>query len=232
MLTRVLQLLSLSTLSMSKQMMNWNHETISYATALRIGWNLPQDVVGSGVYGGIIKRTDKGKIVVGDEWPENNIGIPAHNPVHATGPYLDFTKYTEQNRGYTAIAQIIMAGDVDGLDSLLTSAGENATQLSNLVMTGGARPLHMCGMSRGGDASALVQVLLKHGADVNAKDNYELSPFDRLASNSVVGNEALRKAGALEGRKLPSGVPEWKGAEYKYVGIGETSPILTRKNID
>ena len=69
-------------------------------------------------------------------------------------------------------------------------------------------------------------------ADVNAKDNYELSPFDRLASNSVVGNEALRKAGALEGRKLPSGVPEWKGAEYKYVGIGETSPILTRKNID
>ena len=114
-----------------------------------------------------------------------------------------------------------MAGDVEGLDAMLVAAGENATKLSNLVMTGGARPLHMCGMSRGGDASALIQILLKHGADVNAKDNYELSPFDRLASNSVAGNDALRRAGALEGRKLPSGVPEWEAVEFAYVGEGE-----------
>ena len=220
MLIRVLHLLSLSTLSMSKRMMNWNQEAIPYATALRIGWNLPHDVVGAGVYGGIIKRVG-GIVVVGDEWPENNLAIPAHNPVHGTGPYLDFTKYTEENRGYTAIAHIIMAGDVDGLDAMLVAAGENATKLSNLVMTGGARPLHMCGMSRGGDASALVQVLLKHGADVNAKDNYELSPFDRLASNSVAGNDALRRAGALEGRKLPDGVPDWEDVKFAFVGEGE-----------
>ena len=221
-LTRVLQLLSLFTLSMSKRMMKWNQEAIPYATALRIGWNLPHDVVGAGVYGGIIKRKEVGGIVVvGDEWPENNLAIPAHNPVHGTGPYLDFTKYTEENRGYTAIAHIIMAGDVDGLDAMLVAAGENATKLSNLVMTGGARPLHMCGMSRGGDASALVQVLLKHGADVNAKDNYELSPFDRLASNSVAGNDALRRAGALEGRKLPDGVPDWEDVKFAFVGEGE-----------
>jgi hypothetical protein len=206
---------------MSKRMMNWNQESISYATALRIGWNLPHDVVGAGVYGGMIKRNDDGGIVVGDEWPENNLAIPAHNPVHGTGPYLDFTKYTESNRGYTAIAHVIMSGDVDGLDAMLASSGTNATKLSNLVMTGGARPLHMCGMSRGGDASALIQILLKHGADVNAKDNYELSPFDRLASNSVAGNDALRRAGALEGRKLPSGVPEWEAGEFAYVGEGE-----------
>ena len=40
-------------------------------------------------------------------------------------------------------------------------------------MTGGARPLHMCGMSRGGDASSLVEILIAAGADVNSKDNYE-----------------------------------------------------------
>ena len=63
MLTRVLQLLSLSTLTMSKRMMNWNQEAIPYATALRIGWNLPHDVVGAeGVYGGIVKRKEVGGI--------------------------------------------------------------------------------------------------------------------------------------------------------------------------
>ena len=58
--------------------------------------------------------------------------------------------------------------------------------LANLVMTGGARPLHMCGMSRGGDASSLVEILIAAGADVNSKDNYELTPMDRLASNLVL----------------------------------------------
>merc|ERR1712182_154750 len=88
-------------------------------------------------------------------------------------------------------------------------------------MTGGARPLHMCGMSRGDDASALITTLVKHGADVNAKDNYEMTPMDRLSSNSVRGNQLLRQHGAVPGHKLPRGVPAWESDEFAYSGPGD-----------
>ena len=42
-----------SLMSMSGPNMSWNNEPIPYETALRIGWNLPIDVVGAGVYGGM-----------------------------------------------------------------------------------------------------------------------------------------------------------------------------------
>merc|ERR1711871_688758 len=135
----------------------------------------------------------------GDEWPEDNQAPPAHNPVHSTGPYLDFSKYTEQNRGYTAIAHLIMAGGAEELEALFKNIDSEAGRrsLANLVMTGGARPLHMCGMSRGGDASALIATLIRFGADVNSKDSYEMTPMDRLASNYVSGNQLLQKHGAV-----------------------------------
>merc|ERR1719161_2162160 len=85
-------------------MMKWNQEPIPVTVALHIGWNLPIDVVGAGVYGGIVKRDVDGGILIGDEWPEDNRAPPAHNPVHSRGPYLDFSKYTSKNRGYTKIA--------------------------------------------------------------------------------------------------------------------------------
>lgn len=43
-------------MSLSSTDMSWNREPIPYQTALQIGWNLPIDVVGAGVYGGIVKR--------------------------------------------------------------------------------------------------------------------------------------------------------------------------------
>lgn len=203
-------------------MMRWNGEQIPYQVALRIGWNLPMDVVGAGVYGGVVKRDPAGKIVVGDEWPENNLAPPAHNPIHSTGPYLDFTKYTQDSRGYTTIALLLMDSRVRELDALL--GGENEAQrrkLANLVMTGGARPLHMCGMGRGGDSSKAIEVLIKHGADVNAKDNYEMTPMDRLSSNSVGGNAILRSHGGVSGKRLPRGCPDWASDEFDYSGPGE-----------
>ena len=220
MLTR---LLSFS--AMEGAMMNWNKEPIPVSLALQIGWNLPIDVVGAGVYGGIVKRDSDGKVVQGDEWPEDNRAPPAHNPVHSTGPYLDFSKLTDTNRGYSYIAKVIMSGQAEKLDALLSSPGtdDEKRKLANLVMTGGARPLHMCGMSRGGDASQLIRVLLAAGADVNAKDNYEMTPIDRLSSNSVAGNQLLRQAGGVTGRKLPRGAPQWDSAEMAYRGPGEDS---------
>merc|ERR1712176_597241 len=101
------------------------------------------------------------------------------------------------------------------------STDNDRKTLANLVMTGGARPLHMCGMGRGGDTSDLIQVLLKYGADVNAKDNYEYTAMDRLSSNSVAGNRILRAAGGVRGRQLPRGAPQWDGDEFVYTGPGE-----------
>lgn len=217
MLTR---LLSLS--SAGAEMMQWNKEPIPYNVALMIGWNLPADVVGAGVYGGMVKRDGDGRVVVGDEWPEDNRAPPAHNPVHSIGPYLDFSKLTDENRGYTKIAHLIMKGDSSKLASLLKAAGEEqAKKLANLVMSGGARPLHMCGMSRGGDSSELIRVLLDAGAEVNAKDNYEMTAMDRLSSNAVSGNELLRRHGGLPGRMLERGAPQWDSDEYVYKGPGE-----------
>jgi|LauGreDrversion4_1035100.scaffolds.fasta_scaffold90639_1 hypothetical protein len=244
-------------------LMKWNKEPVPFLVALQIGWNLPMDVVGAGVYGGIVKRDSNGKIIIGDEWPEDNRAPPAHNPVHSTGPYLDFSKLTQESRGYTKIATVIMAGKVAKLEALLESAGgeQERRTLANLVMSGGARPLHMCGMSRGGDSTELIRTLIKvrlhaacrpslaspmpapcplacahshrpaapplharpqYGADVNAKDNYEMTPMDRLASNSVTGNELLRGHGAVPGRRLPRGVPDWTADEFDYTGPGET----------
>lgn len=204
------------------KMMAWNGQAIPHAVALRIGWNLPIDVVGSGVYGGMVKRDKHGTIVVGDEWPENNLAPPAHNPVHSTGPFLDYDKFTTKNRGYSAIAHAIMSGDAATLGAMLESAGaDDATALANLVMTGGARPLHMCGMSRGGDASGLIEILIRYGAEVNAKDNYELTPWDRLQSNMVVGRLVLERNGGKPGHLLPAGAPDWVDEKHAYMGVGE-----------
>jgi hypothetical protein len=204
------------------KMMEWNRQPIPHEVALRIGWNLPIDVVGAGVYGGMVKRDSRGNIVVGDEWPENNLAPPAHNPVHATGPFLDYNKFTAKNRGYSAIALVIMKGDVVALRTMLASASsddnDSAEALSNLVMTGGARPLHMCGMSRGGDATELIKILVQYGAEVNAKDNYELTPWDRLQSNMVAGKLALEQHGGKPGHMLPAGVPDWVDEKLAYTG--------------
>lgn len=139
-----------------------------------------------------------------------------------TGPYLDFSKYTEKNRGYTHIAHLIMDGNTPKLKALFDSLDGDSSrrQLANLVMTGGARPLHMCGMSAGGDSSTLIQTLIDFGAEVNAKDNYELTPVDRLASNAVGGSHVLRRHGAKSGDELKRGVPTWSTDEFAYVGPG------------
>merc|ERR1712185_866869 len=127
--------------------MAWNGEPIPVRVALQIGWNLPMDVVGSGVYGGIAKRNASGAIIIGGECPESNVAPPAHNPVHSSGPYLDYSKLTAENRGYSRIATTIMGGRASELDHLFqTVAEEDRKKLANLVMTGGTRPLHMCGM--------------------------------------------------------------------------------------
>lgn len=218
----------------AKDVMNWNNEQIPVPIAMQIGWNLPLEFVGAGVYGGIVKRSQAGKIIIGDEWPENNRCPPALNPVHSRGPFLDFSKFTFDNFGYTHIARLLQIGDVHALAQLFKSLDNeaDAKPLANLVMTGGARPLHMCGMSRGGDASKLIGVLISYGADVNSKDNYEYTPLDRLGSNSAVGSQILIAHGAIYGVELPRDTPRWDSEDLAYVGPGESQRQSARARFD
>jgi len=66
--------------------------------------------------------------------------------------------------------------------------------LKNEVSTGGARPLHVCGMSQRGQLST--QTLIEAGADIHALDTYNYNALHRMASNNLeIGAEALVKAG-------------------------------------
>ena len=65
--------------------------------------------------------------------------------------------------------------------------------LVNEVTTGGARPLHLCGMSQRGQYST--QTLIDAGADLHVLDTYNYNALHRMASNNLdVGATALVNA--------------------------------------
>lgn len=204
--------------------MNWNGQQIPVDIAKLLGWNPLFDSIGAGVYGGIVARDDSGKILIGDEWPNNNQGGgSAHNPVHSKGPYLDWSKYSTSNRGFTEIFGAIKADNISKVEELFKAidAKSDKEKLANLVMTGGARPLHICGMISNEKTLDIMKVLIKNGADVNAKDNYEWTPMNRAVMFED-GTNLLESHGAKSGDDLPEGAPEWDSDEFDYIGPGET----------
>ena len=67
-------------------------------------------------------------------------------------------------------------------------------QLVEEISTGGARPLHVCGMST--TRQHYTQIFIDAGADVHAVDTYNYNALHRMASNDLeIGAEALVKAG-------------------------------------
>ena len=212
----------------------WNGESIEVRVAAGVlGWNPMMDVVGAGVYGGIVKRDNTGQVLLGDEWPENNNNWKAgpHNSVapHAglRSPFLDFTRVTPANRGYAHISNLVTSGDSSAVQQLFDSLGDDKqlrAKLANLVMAGGARPLHMCGMTRGGDPAEIVRILVAEGADPNALDNYAMTPLDRMLSNRVAAGELRKLGGVNRGPVNGSAVPAWDAAEFVYKGgVGEAA---------
>ena len=92
------------------------------------GFDPYADSVGAGIYGGRVKRDPRtGAIVIGQQYQNHN---PAPGPVYAGG-------------GYTAMSLALQSGP-DAVGSLL----DRDPSLVNEVSTGGATPLHMCGMGR------------------------------------------------------------------------------------
>ena len=137
------------------------------------GFDPYADSVGPGIYGGIVKRDANGQVIFGAQYQNHN---PNPGPVYAGG-------------GYTPMSAAL--GSVAKVTALL----DRYPDLTNDVSTGGAQPLHMCGMSQSNQHSAAL--LISRGADIEALDTYGMTPLHRCASNNLaVGAEALLAAGA------------------------------------
>lgn len=144
------------------------------AQLLMQGFNPYADTVGPGIYGGIVKRDEAGKIVIGQQYQNHN---PRPGPVYAGGGYTPMSKALRQ--GQQAVASLL----------------DKFPDLVNEVSTGGATPLHMCGMGR--DSQHVTAYIISRGGDCEAVDTYGYRPLHRMASNNLaIGAEALLEAGA------------------------------------
>jgi hypothetical protein len=147
------------------------------------GFDPYADSVGAGIYGGVVKRDDGGEVVIGQQYQNHN---PRPGPIYAGG-------------GYAPCSEAL--ADVQGkLIPLLAKFPD----LVNDVTTGGAQPLHMCGMS--GRNEAAVDTLMRFGADLEAVDTYGFRPIHRMASNNLAaGATSLLRAGADPSGGGPNG---------------------------
>jgi len=141
----------------------------------REGFDPYADTVGAGIYGGIVKRhAESGEIIIGRQYQNHN---PRPGPVYAGG-------------GYTPSTEML-----DDIDGKMVPLLRKYPDLVNDVTTGGAQPLHMCGMSR--NKQHAVRDLIQRGADVEALDTYGMTPLHRMASNNLAaGAKVLIEAGA------------------------------------
>lgn len=139
------------------------------------GFDRQADTVGAGIYSGNIKRDQDGKVIWGKQYQNHN---PNPGPVY-------------NGDGYSEISKAIHTGNPEIVQKLILKNPEVVNEIS----TGGARPLHTCGMSRRGQM--VTQILIDNGADINAIDTYGYTPLHRMASNNLkIGAEALLRAGA------------------------------------
>lgn len=146
------------------------------------GFDPYADTVGPGIYGGCVKRDDNGNVMIGRQYQNHN---------HRPGPVYD------EGKGYTLMSMAIHDGP-ETVQKVL----DDFPHLKDDVSTGGALPLHVCGMSRKGQLST--QVLIDAGADMHALDTYNYNALHRMASNDLeIGAEALVKAGMDPNYKPP-----------------------------
>ena len=137
------------------------------------GFDPYADSVGPGIYGGIVKRDQHGNVVIGKQYQNHN---KRPGPVYAGGGYAPISKALKSEHD---------------LRQLL----EKYPDLANDITTGGAQPLHMCGMSRTNQDK--VSILVDFGADVEALETYGMTPLHRMASNNLdIGARMLLEAGA------------------------------------
>ena len=174
------------------------------------GFDPYADTVGPGIYGGIVKRDAAGAVVIGRQYQDHN---PVPGPVYAGG-------------GYTPTSRLLSAGDPAALSAWL----DRFPDLANEVSTGGATPLHVCGMSRA--ASRLAALVAARGGRLEAVDTYGFRPLHRMASNNLAegararfcrraptaarARRAERRRSTLRARPPPpTSSPFWRGEGEK-----------------
>lgn len=147
------------------------------------GFDPYADTVGPGIYGGSVKRDENGDVIIGKQYQNHN---------RAPGPVYD-------DKGYSLMSRAIHAGP-----SKVSQLISTYPQLAHEISTGGATPLHVCGMSQTGQQST--QTLIDAGAEVNAVDTYGYTALHRMCSNNLVeGAEVLLKAGADPNGRVKGG---------------------------
>ena len=100
--------------------------------------------------------------MVGKQYQEHN---PSPGPVYAGGGYTPVNKALAEEKT---------------LEELL----EKFPDIVNDISTGGAQPLHMCGMSKKNQGS--VALLVSHGGDIEALDTYGFTPLHRFATPTCI----------------------------------------------
>lgn len=88
-------------------------------------FNPYRDSVGPGIYSGSVERDKDGNVVIGQQYQNHNSRL---------GPVYD-------GRGYSLMSKAISSGP-ETVEKLLNDYPE----LVNEISTGGATPLHTCGM--------------------------------------------------------------------------------------
>ena len=152
------------------------------------GFDPYADSVGAGIYGGTVKRrASDGGVVIGAQYQNHN---SRPGPVYAGGGY------TPVSAAIATFAAELQSGKAASEDATALAALLDAfPDLVNDVSTGGAVPLHTCGMSRANQMATAF--LIKRGGDIEALDTYGYTPLDRMASNNLgVGARALLENGA------------------------------------
>lgn len=149
------------------------------------GLEAESDSVGPGIYGGRVSRDTAGDIIIGQQYEDHN-ALPG--PVYAGGGYSDLSAAIRISPQATRLV----------LDEHPDAASE--------ITTGGATPLHVCGMSKAGERStSIVLEALGTEANVEATDTWGYTALQRHASNNLAeGAHALLDAGASH--TSPSGL--------------------------
>lgn len=153
----------------------------------RDGFDPYADSVGAGIYGGTVERGADGSVTIGRQYQDHN---PEPGPIYSGGGY---TPVSLAIGAYRSERQAELSGA--GGETTLARLLDLHPDLVNDVSTGGALPLHTCGMSQ--ENQHATAFLISRGGDIEAQDTYGYTPMHRMASNNLaVGAKALLDVGA------------------------------------
>jgi len=164
------------------------------------GFDPYADSVGAGIYGGRVKRdASNGAVVIGAQYQNHNT---RPGPVYAGGGY------TPVSAAIASFAKELRSGEADSEDTTTLGKLLHAfPDLVNDVSTGGATPLHTCGMSQTNQLAT--EFIIEKGGDIEALDTYGYTPLDRMASNNLGSRRARfnrrRRRSAKRARRQSEG---------------------------